>query len=112
MEFLGIAPKGSTGIHTFLLKARDSLAIGGELGIFTPMVHWFFVLFLTFFSTLFWPANLLRTSLPLTGNKCILLTLLLTFALGINLTLVLQVDITTECDAQSPPGSCCWLSMY
>jgi sterol 24-C-methyltransferase len=37
METLGIAPKGSTGIHTFLLKARDSLQLGGETGIFTPM---------------------------------------------------------------------------
>jgi len=37
MESLGIAPKGSTGIHTFLLKARDSLQLGGETGIFTPM---------------------------------------------------------------------------
>jgi sterol 24-C-methyltransferase len=37
METVGIAPKGSTGTHTFLSKARDSLQTGGELGIFTPM---------------------------------------------------------------------------
>jgi sterol 24-C-methyltransferase len=37
MEFIGIAPKGSVGTHEFLLKARDSLQLGGETGIFTPM---------------------------------------------------------------------------
>jgi sterol 24-C-methyltransferase len=41
MESIGIAPKGSTATHTFLLKGRDSLQLGGETGIFTPL---FFIL--------------------------------------------------------------------
>jgi len=41
LEFIGIAPKGTTKTHSMLSKAAEYLAIGGEAKIFTPM---FFVL--------------------------------------------------------------------
>ena len=36
-EWLGLAPKGTSRVHDLLLVAADSLAKGGELGIFTPL---------------------------------------------------------------------------
>ncbi len=37
MEFLHIAPKGTSETHRMLSAAADSLAEGGVTGIFTPM---------------------------------------------------------------------------
>jgi len=37
MEFLHIAPKGTSDTHRMLCAAADSLAAGGAQGIFTPM---------------------------------------------------------------------------
>ena len=38
METLRIAPKGTSQTHDMLCRAADNLALGGELGIFTPMM--------------------------------------------------------------------------
>jgi sterol 24-C-methyltransferase len=38
LETIGIAPKGSTKTHSFLLAAADGLLKGGQTGIFTPMI--------------------------------------------------------------------------
>jgi len=37
LEFLGLAPKGTSGVSAFLNKAADGLVGGGETEIFTPM---------------------------------------------------------------------------
>jgi len=38
LEFLHIAPAGSTKVHTLLCNAADSLVKAGILEIFTPML--------------------------------------------------------------------------
>ena len=37
MEGMGLAPRGSSSVHSLLLKAADSLVEGGRRGIFTPL---------------------------------------------------------------------------
>mmetsp|Transcript_31309 Transcript_31309/g.43406 ORF Transcript_31309/g.43406 Transcript_31309/m.43406 type:complete len:346 (+) Transcript_31309:33-1070(+) len=37
LELIGLAPKGSVRVSSFLERAADSLVIGGKMGIFTPM---------------------------------------------------------------------------
>jgi len=39
MEFLRLAPKGTTATHAFLIKAPPALVAGGKTGIFTPMYY-------------------------------------------------------------------------
>lgn len=40
MEFLHVAPKGTSETHRMLCKAAEALAAGGEAGIFTPMFYY------------------------------------------------------------------------
>lgn len=37
MEGVGLSPRGTTSVHSMLLKAADGLVDGGKLGIFTPL---------------------------------------------------------------------------
>lgn len=37
LETVGLAPAGTTQTHTMLIKGKEGLVAGGELGIFTPM---------------------------------------------------------------------------
>jgi sterol 24-C-methyltransferase len=39
LEFVHIAPKGTSATHSFLSLAPPNLAAGGKLGIFTPMFY-------------------------------------------------------------------------
>ena len=38
LEFLRVAPKGTTKASEILMRAADSLVEGGQRGIFTPML--------------------------------------------------------------------------
>jgi len=37
LEKVGIAPKGTSSVSSFLEKGADGLCAGGKAGIFTPM---------------------------------------------------------------------------
>ena len=37
LEKVGIAPKGTSSVSSFLEKGADGLCAGGKMGIFTPM---------------------------------------------------------------------------